>query len=94
MLPLLIHFLVAIGTLIYDEKLIHGRCRSAHIEDVSVHPDYQGQGFGKSLISFLVQRAKDRECYKVSLRCKESLRKFYEKNLFVQKDINMELRFA
>ncbi len=29
-----------------------------HIADIAVHPDYQGQGWGKHLLEFLLQRAR------------------------------------
>ncbi len=31
----------------------------AHITNVAIHPDYRGRGYGRSLVSALIQRAKD-----------------------------------
>lgn len=37
------------------------------IDDVVVKTDLQGQGIGKTMINFAIQRARDLGCYKISL---------------------------
>ena len=86
-------FMGALGTLVVDEKLIHGHCRAGRIEEVIVDKNHRGLGLGKSMVKFLVRQAKKMGCYKVSLSCKDDLRGFYEQSGFSEKDRAMEIRF-
>ncbi len=52
----------------------------AYIQDVMVHPDYQGRGIGTELMNRAVSRLKDSRIYMISvIYGEESLRPFYEK---------------
>lgn len=52
----------------------------AYIQDVMVHPDYQGKGIGTELMNRAVARLKADRIYMVSvIYGEESLRPFYEK---------------
>jgi glucosamine-phosphate N-acetyltransferase len=68
---------VATGSLLVEQKFIHGGGRVAHIEDVAVHREYQGQKLGRAIIEFLVKRAGQVGCYKVILNCDEAHIGFY-----------------
>jgi glucosamine-phosphate N-acetyltransferase len=70
---------VGTATLITERKFLHGGKRAAHIEDVAVHQDWQGQGIGKELIEHLLQQARVLGCYKVVLHCKPELIPYYNK---------------
>lgn len=70
---------VATGTLLIEEKFIHQLGKVAHLEDIVVNPDYQGQGLGKRIIMHLVQRSREVNCYKVILDCLEDVAPFYRK---------------
>ena len=70
---------VGMITLLIEQKLIHGGKCVAHIEDLVVDKEYNGQGIAKELISYVTQIAKDSNCYKIILDCKRELIPFYEK---------------
>src|SRR5262245_11343285 len=43
--------IVGTATLLIERKFIHGGGRVGHIEDVSVHRDFQRQGIGTALVN-------------------------------------------
>ena len=71
--------IVATGTVLLENKIIHGLSKVAHIEDIVVDKETRGLGLGKKLISFLIDIAEKENCYKVILNCKKENIKFYEK---------------
>lgn len=71
--------IIATGTIIYEKKLIFNNGKLAHIEDVCVKEKYRKFGFGKIIVNHLMNEAKERDCYKVTLVCNESNIRFYEK---------------
>ena len=71
--------IVGSTTLFIEQKFIHDGGLVGHIEDVVVRKDYEGQGIGMKLVSFLLDVAKQRKCYKTILNCEDSLKPFYEK---------------
>ncbi len=79
--------IVATGTILIEDKLIHGINRVAHIEDIVICNTCRGLGLGKQLISFLINIAEG--CYKVILNCKEEYVRFYEKCGLVNHAIEM-----
>ena len=81
--------IVASGTILIEEKIIHGINRVAHIEDVVVDSSQRKKGVGKSLINFLINIAEKENCYKVILNCKASNIGFYEKCSLVNTGIEM-----
>jgi len=80
---------IGTGTLVCEPKLIHGGRFVGHIEDVVVHPEYRGQHVASTLLRMLVNEAIAHDCYKVILDCSAENTAFYEKNGFVQKNIQM-----
>lgn len=70
--------IVASGTLLIENKLIHGISKVCHIEDIVVDKNFRGLGLGKDLINYLTEISIKEKCYKVILNCKESNCKFYE----------------
>ena len=71
--------IVATGTILIENKIIHGLSKVAHIEDIVVDEESRGMGLGKKIISFLIDIAEKENCYKVILNCKNKYIKFYEK---------------
>ena len=48
----------------------------AHIEDLAIHQNYRGFGYGRKLINHLVNYAKENKCYKAILTCSNYNLKF------------------
>lgn len=82
---------VGVGTLIVENKVIHGASIAGRIEDVAVDADYQGEGVGRQLLEGILQLASDLDCYKVTLSCNEENVGFYEKCGFRRHDIGMRI---
>ena len=81
--------IVASGTLLIENKIIHGISKIGHIEDIVVDTSMRGTGLGKQLVNFLSNLAEYNQCYKVILNCKESNIRFYEKCGFEKKEVEM-----
>ena len=86
--------LVATGTIIYEIKYIFNICTLAHIEDVCVAEAYRAQGLGKWLMGRLVDTAKEKGCYKVTLDCADSNVSFYTKCHFEKRGHQMTVFFG
>ena len=71
--------LIACGTLLYETKLIHNISKVGHIEDVCIKKEHRGKKLGKQLIAYMVDLAKEKGCYKVTLYCEEGNVEFYKK---------------
>ena len=50
--------IVGTGSIIIEQKVIHGFSKIGHIEDIVISNEYQGKGLGRKLIEFLVLEAK------------------------------------
>jgi GNAT superfamily N-acetyltransferase len=74
--------IVATTTVIYEKKLIFNMCTFAHIEDVCILKAYQSQGIGSKIIKFILEQARNKKCFKVTLVCNEKTSEFYIKNGF------------
>ncbi len=51
----------------------------AYIQDLMVHPDYQGRGIGTNLMKKMIDYLKKKHIYMISVVFEESLKSFYEK---------------
>jgi glucosamine-phosphate N-acetyltransferase len=71
--------LIACGTLLYETKLIHNISKVGHMEDVCIKKEHRGKQLGKQLIAYMVELAKEKGCYKVTLYCEDSNVEFYKK---------------
>lgn len=80
---------IGIITLIIEQKLIHSSKCVGHIEDLVVDNNYKNKGIASQLINHCLEIAKNKNCYKVILDCKEELIPFYNKNNFKQQGICM-----
>lgn len=86
--------LVGLGTLFLEHKLIHGISTVGHIEDIVISKTHRGKGYGKQMIDFLTNIAKESGCYKVLLNCAAKNIGFYEKCGYSQKNVEMSLYFS
>ena len=68
-----------------DEEAISNR--SLVIDGLSVHPSYQGQGFGTLLLAALKQVALQQNSSGIYLLCKDELLSFFEMNEFIEQGI-------
>ncbi|BES98171.1 Acetyltransferase (GNAT) family [Nesidiocoris tenuis] len=70
--------IVGCGTLLVEQKIIHSCALRGRLEDIVVSDEYRGKQLGKLIVLLLTQLAKELNCYKVTLDCKDSNRPFYE----------------
>lgn len=80
---------IAYGSLVIENK-IRGEA-AGHIEDIIVDNKARGNNVGVMLIDELIKIGKEKECYRITLFCKEHLIKFYNKNGFDVNSIAMKL---
>lgn len=85
--------IVANVTIILEQKFIRGCKCICHIEDVVVDKDCRGKGIASTLLDFVKGYAQQNNCYKIILNCSQDYKRFYEKNGFTEKNIQMEMRF-
>jgi len=71
--------IVGSTTLLIEQKFIHDGGLVGHIEDVVVRKDYEGKGIGIKLVTSLLEHAKEKNCYKTILDCKDDVKQFYER---------------
>ena len=74
-----------------EPKFLHGGTYVGHIEDVAVHPNFQGQGIGRLLIDHAIHICRVAGCYKIVLYCSEAVRPFYEKSGFYYNGTEMRI---
>lgn len=84
-----------IGTakLFIEYKFNNNLTKMGHIEDVVIEEKYRGNGIGKKLIIILLEEAKKKNCYKVSLCSSQKNKDFYIKCGFKVKDLEMTKYF-
>jgi len=70
--------IVASLTLVYEQKFIRNTSARGRIEDVVVDKDYRGKQLSKMLLDISCQLSSLLGCYKLSLECKDPLKKLYE----------------
>ena len=80
---------VAYGSVVIENK-IRGEL-AGHIEDIVVSDKFRGKSFGIKLIEELIDIAKEKGCYRITLFCSESLIHFYNKNGFNVNETAMKL---
>tara|TARA_R110001592_G_scaffold296422_1_gene566830 strand:+ start:3935 stop:4354 length:420 start_codon:yes stop_codon:yes gene_type:complete len=81
--------IVAYGSIVIENK-IRGEV-AGHVEDIVVDSKVRGKNIGVELIEELVKIAKEKNCYRVTLLCDESLINFYNKNNFKTNGIAMKV---
>jgi len=85
--------LVAVGTLLVEDKMTYGGCKMGHIENIFVDPNYRRMGFGEKIVNELLISAEKKKCYRVDLNCNSELESFYKKMNLKQKHICMNIYF-
>lgn len=70
-------------TLLVEVKFLYKGLKLGHIEDVIVHNKYRNKGYGKLLVEFCKQYAKDvLGCHKIGLCSRKESERFYIKTGF------------
>lgn len=82
--------MICTGRLVIEYKFYDNVAR---IEDVVVKSKYRKHGYGKQMILFLLDRAKEYNCYKTILNTKETNIDFYKKCGFVNEGFEMVKRY-
>ena len=85
--------LVACGTLMLEDKLIHNAGRVGHVEDIVTTADCRGRGIAKHLVDHLTELARTNGCYKAILSCSDENMAVYEKCGYKRKENQMCLYF-
>jgi N-acetylglutamate synthase-like GNAT family acetyltransferase len=83
--------LIGTGTLLIETKLTYNICYLGHIENIFIHNDYRNKGYGKQIIKYLIDKAKNKQCYRIDLACENKLENYYEKLGFNRKLTCMSL---
>ena len=81
--------IVGSTTLLIEQKFIHDGGLVGHIEDVVVRKDYEGKGIGIKLVISMLECAKEKNCYKTILDCKDDVKQFYERIGFKRESYGM-----
>ena len=83
--------IICVGTLHIENKFHNNFKNIAHLQDIVVKEEYRGQGFGKQMILFLIEKAKTKNCYKIVLNSNENNKLFYKKLGFIEKGSEFNL---
>lgn len=81
--------IIATGTLLIENKIIHSISKVGHIEDIVVDSNSKGLGIGKQIVNYLTNLAKENNCYKVILNCNDDNIGFYQKCGYQKKETQM-----
>jgi glucosamine-phosphate N-acetyltransferase len=80
-------------TIILEKKLINNVKLVCHIEDLIISTLYKNKGYGSKILDIIKEFAREKNCYKIILNCSDDLKKFYKKNSFENKNIQMSIYF-
>ena len=80
---------VGYGAVIIETKIRGGKL--GHIEDIVSKPNMQKKGIGKLIMQSLYEISRERECYKLSLHCRNENVGFYKKCGYDDKAAGMHL---
>lgn len=80
--------IVAYGSVVIENK-IRGEV-AGHIEDIVVDTEVRGKMIGVLLIKELIEVARKKGCYRITLFCKEELINFYSRNGFKVNNVVMK----
>lgn len=88
---------IKIGTfqLTFIQYLTHQGALRAQVEAVRIHAQYRGQGIGKIIFEYIIDRAKQKSCKMVQLtsdKQRPDAIRFYEKMGFISTHEGMKLK--
>ncbi len=82
--------------LLIMDNLAHFGTPSAIVEDVVVAVNYQNLGIGRQMMQFVIEKAKEKGCYKLVLssnKVREKAHSFYEKLGFEKHGYSFKIEF-
>lgn len=85
--------LVGTCSILIEQKIIHDYGIVAHIEDLIIDEKYKGKKYGSVLLKEVIDIAKNLDCYKIILNCKDEIKDFYIKNGFEFKQLQGSIYF-
>ena len=85
--------IVASGTLLIEKKIIHKGGLVGHMEDIVVDKSNRGDKLGQKIVNFLINKAKEKGCYKIIADCKDELLAFYQKTGYERRGIQIAYYF-
>lgn len=85
--------LVGTCSILIEQKIIHDYGIVAHIEDFIIDDKHRGKKYGSVLLKEVIDIAKNLDCYKIILNCKDEIKDFYIKNGFEFKQLQGSIYF-
>ena len=85
--------LIGTACLYVQSRYYRDGAKSATIEDVVIDEQYRGQGVGSRLVSTILEYAREKKFYKVSLLCSDENAHFYEQCGFKRASNGMEVKW-
>jgi glucosamine-phosphate N-acetyltransferase len=85
--------IMAVITLLIEQKLIHNAKCVGHIEDFVVKKEYRSTNVGKELIDYIINFSKENNCYKIILDCNTGLESYYKRYGFENMGLYMGYYF-
>ncbi len=83
--------LLGTGTLLLQLNLSHGGKPYAHIENIVVDNRHRKKGVGRKIVEHLLEKAREKNCYKVILSCTQHHIPFYGKCGLKKQGIEMRV---
>ena len=71
--------IIGYGSIYIDYKFYRNCKNVGHIEDIIIDKDYRGKGLSKLIINKLLESAREKDCYKIILNCKDEYVGYYQK---------------
>lgn len=81
--------IIGTGTIIIEPKIIRNCKNVGHIEDIVVVNRMRKKGISQQILKCLEIIARENNCYKIILNCKETIKNVYIKNGFQEKELQM-----
>ena len=82
------------GLLLIQMNISHGGHPYGHIETIVVDVNHRKKGVGKKIVTYLIEKAREKKCYKVVLDCKKDNIPFYGKcGLSKTGEVSMRINF-
>jgi glucosamine-phosphate N-acetyltransferase len=85
--------IIGSGTILIENKFIRGGMNVGHIEDIVINENYRRIGISQTILEKLKEFAKNNNCYKIILDCKETVVDVYKRNNFKINGLQMSYYF-